>query len=33
MLWEDLRAEAELARIKEEGAGQVDPLAIFNTAE
>ena len=26
-------AEAELARIKQEGAGSVDPLAIFNTAE
>ena len=26
-------AEAELARIKEEGAGSIDPLAIFNTAE
>lgn len=27
------QAEAELARIKAEGAGNVDPLAIFNTAE
>lgn len=26
-------AEAELARIREEGKGSVDPLAIFNTAE
>lgn len=26
-------AEAELNRIKQEGAGRVDPLAIFNTAE
>ena len=26
-------AEAELARIKAEGAGSIDPLAIFNTAE
>jgi hypothetical protein len=26
-------AKAELARIKSEGAGNVDPLAIFNTAE
>ena len=26
-------AQAELDRIKAEGAGQVDPLAIFNTAE
>ena len=27
------QAQEELARIKEEGAGMVDPLAIFNTAE
>ena len=27
------QAQEELARIKEEGTGQVDPLAIFNTAE
>ena len=27
------QAEEELARIKKEGAGSVDPLAIFNTAE
>ena len=27
------QAEEELARIKAEGAGNVDPLAIFNTAE
>ena len=26
-------AEAELARIKEEGRGQINPLDIFNTAE
>ena len=26
-------ADAELARIKAEGAGNIDPLAIFNTAE
>ena len=26
-------AEAELQRIKKEGAGNIDPLAIFNTAE
>ena len=26
-------AEAELNRIKQEGAGSIDPLAIFNTAE
>ena len=27
------QAEAELAKVKEEGAGSIDPLAIFNTAE
>ena len=26
-------AQAELNRIKEEGTGQIDPLAVFNTAE
>ena len=26
-------AEAELARIKEEGRGTINPLDIFNTAE
>jgi A118 family predicted phage portal protein len=27
------QAKAELAKVKEEGAGSIDPLAIFNTAE
>ena len=27
------QAQEELARVKEEGAGRIDPLAIFNTAE
>ena len=27
------QAQEELARVKEEGAGRIDPLSIFNTAE